>query len=187
MMAVNLQKFTENLMKQFLVLVLTTKLTLLSIPAYASFHHSLDDINRHINRCYKQTLLAADEQTLTQASTVSCSLLINSRQLPKKQQANTLLNRAVVNLYKGHDEKALQDFSRALLLNPKLVHAHIGSAQILYGNGALKEALAHYENAMSIDDTNPSLKHNRDLIANDLLELKYSKLVMQKTKGEPIE
>ena len=177
---VNQRNFMENLMKYCLKVFITLLIITASTSVLANLNFSLGELNGHIERCYKQTLLVADKRTESKASTVSCSAVINSRMLPKKQLANTLINRAVVYFYTGKTGKALHDFERALGLNPQLIEAHIALAQILYKKGELNEALAHYEKALSIDSNNPSLKRNRDYVENRIVRLQRSKLAMIK-------
>lgn len=175
---VNQRNLMGNLMKYYLKTLILILIITLSTSAFANLNFSVADINGHINRCYKQTLLVVDKRTESKASTVSCSALINSRMLPNKQQANMLTNRAVVYFYTGQTEKAFVDFKRALALNPQLLEAHIAIAQIFYSKGEFNEALTHYEKAISIDGNNALLKRNRDVVVSRIVGKQHSKLAM---------
>jgi tetratricopeptide (TPR) repeat protein len=67
--------------------------------------------------------------------------------LSNRMRATAIYNRALAHQQAGHPSLAIDDFSRALLLNPALAHAYYGRANTMRETGHHLSALADYQKA----------------------------------------
>jgi len=72
------------------------------------------------------------------------------------QNANTLLNQGVTDI-------ALQEFERAIAINPKITPAYLGIGQIQRQRGNLAEAVAAYARAVELEPTNFDAQYGHGL------------------------
>ena len=67
--------------------------------------------------------------------------------LSNRMRATAIYNRALAHQQAGHPSLAIDDFSRAVLLNPELAHAYYGRANTMRETGHHLSALADYQKA----------------------------------------
>lgn len=67
--------------------------------------------------------------------------------LSDKMKVTAIYNRALAYHQSGDPERAIHDYSAALLLNPELAHAYYGRANTMREMGRFAEALADYQKA----------------------------------------
>jgi len=68
-------------------------------------------------------------------------------ELSTKMRVTAIYNRALAHQQAGHQARAVEDFSSALLLNPKLAHAYYGRANAMREIGDHVSALSDYQKA----------------------------------------
>ncbi|EEY02286.1 tetratricopeptide repeat protein [Brucella neotomae] len=73
-------------------------------------------------------------------------------------------NRALVDRYMGDNNKAVQDYSRAIQLNPQYDAAYIGRGNVYRQAGHLDQALNDFNQAIALRTTDGRAYHNRGLI-----------------------
>lgn len=138
--------------------------------AQASFDLSLDGMNTKSKACYEQTLRVAKRAPLNTISPRPCTKVILTSWASSEVVATHKVNRGIVYLYQGKLDKAEVDFVQALKKNPQLYQAHLALAQIYYKKQQWQLSLQHYDEAISLDSSNPSVLKNRQIIANRLSE-----------------
>lgn len=172
-------------MKKFIRLSIIP-LSFLSASAFANFGLSIDGMNANIERCFRQTQLIEQGFPAEKLSARSCTRVINNTWTSRKSESAARVNRGLVYLHKGRNDRALKDFVRAAKIYPQRYEAHIAAAQLLFAKQAFNEALAHYDKAIDIKGQDPSLLKNRRLTALSL-ENDGSQQVSMKLGKEPME
>ncbi len=137
-------------MKVSSVLILPTILLFTTSANAVNFGLSVADINIDQQRCFKQTELIHQNVAAKTLSTRSCDRVITNPWAPRKLKAGVFHNRGLINAYKGHTEKAENDFRYALNISSKHASTHIALAQILTKRNSFAEAIYHYDRAIDL-------------------------------------
>jgi len=70
---------------------------------------------------------------------------------------------AMANVVREVSDLALQDFNRAISLNPSLAPAYNNRGNLLYDRGEIEKALADYTRSIELNPENPLAYANRGL------------------------
>ncbi|MCC5887654.1 MAG: tetratricopeptide repeat protein [Gammaproteobacteria bacterium] len=95
----------------------------------------------------------------------TCTRAIESEPLSSRDLAATYSNRGILQAQRGRYAQAVQDYDRALAINPILVHAMINRANAYTRMRQFKEALTDYDIAAFYSEGNNDLVfYNRALL-----------------------
>ena len=108
--------------------------------------------------CY-QASLRDDDQNLIRV----CTRVLDKGGLSKSDLSTTLNNRGLGYLRNKEYDKAIIDFSEAILINPKNAYAFDNRGDAWREKGNYDRALADYNEALSIDPTFASALLNRGI------------------------
>lgn len=92
--------------------------------------------------CYE---FATQENTGTGRAVDTCTKAIENEPLSSRDLAATFSNRGVLQARRGRYEKAIEDYDRALAINPILVHAIINRGNAYTRTKQFKQALNDYD------------------------------------------
>lgn len=73
-------------------------------------------------------------------------------------------NRGFASLESGHDQEALEDFNKAIALNPKYADAHLNIGIALFKQGKLEPALQSYDQAIRLKPEASDAYQNRGVV-----------------------
>jgi len=112
--------------------------------------------------CYRQTLIG-DQGSKSTIKTCTEGL---STALSYKDRAATHVNRGVLYMRRGDQERATKDFEKALSLRPNLTEAHINYAASLIRQEKLDAALITLNTALEDKDSKkrPEALYNRAIV-----------------------
>lgn len=150
--------------------------------ALADIGLSVNQMNGHLDKCYQQSQLAHQLEDKHKLSSVSCTKVLRNEWLTKEAESNARLNRAIIYMAKGDNKLAIKDFKKLLNKGTHRYQAHVALAQILESENDYMEAIAHYDNAIAIDNSNPLLLKKRTRIAQHIALEKRQRLSMHKSK-----
>jgi tetratricopeptide (TPR) repeat protein len=108
--------------------------------------------------CYKASL-QDDDQNLIRV----CTRVLDKGGLSKSDLSTTLNNRGLGYLRNKEYDKAIVDFSEAILINPKNPYAFDNRGDAWREKGNFDRALADYNEALSIDPSFTSALLNRGI------------------------
>lgn len=151
---------------------------LFSNVAFADNHLSVGQMNDLLDNCFSQTQLVEHKESMDKANVASCSSVLRSDWLPRESELNVYFNRGVVFMAKGETQKAIGDFNKVVSLEPNSYRAHVALAQLLHSEREYLQAKVHYDKAIMINNTNPLLQHNRDLVIRSITAEKQERLSM---------
>jgi len=128
---------------------------LISSALPAGAEEALSDLARQVQ---------AQRQQLFERVVLQASARIESGEVEGAQLAETLRNRAVARNYMLQYAEALQDFSRAIEMNPRHAPAYIARANLLRSQNDLSAAMADLDQAIRLNPENAQSFHARGLI-----------------------
>ncbi len=121
------------------LLLLLIALPLLS-PATSAAETLLGISSAH--RCYEY---ASHGTSSPRRAVETCTRAIDSEPLTSRDLAATFSNRGILQAQRGRYAQAVEDYDRALAINPILVHAMINRANAYSRMRQFKEALNDYD------------------------------------------
>jgi len=80
------------------------------------------------------------------------------------RKADALCNLGIIEAKDGHDVRAIDCFSRALIEEPRHFEAHFNLANIYFDNENYPLANLHYKTAMEVDPDDPNIYFNLGLV-----------------------
>lgn len=89
------------------------------------------------------------------ASIALCDLALNHDFLTREDRAATHVNRGVLYLRRGADQRALSDFNSSVAINPSVGEGHLMRGIALLQLGRLDEATQALTHAISLNVTRP--------------------------------
>lgn len=113
--------------------------------------------------CY----IAVEKHSLTNAKTLEiCDTALEQERLTLVNRAATLVNRGIVYMRDKRLERAMEDFNRALQLEPGLLEAKVNVGAALYGLERYDEAFAMLNEGVEAQniDAKATAYYNRALI-----------------------
>jgi tetratricopeptide (TPR) repeat protein len=90
-----------------------------------------------------------------------CSAVIQANQDSPKRLATAFNNRGVAYKFKGEYDRALEDYDRAILLNPSFANAYNNRGVIYRLKGDYDRAIRDYDQAIWLDSNIPAVFYNR--------------------------
>ena len=109
----------------------------------------------------QQTCFSTDTATSGDRRIEDCTALIDAGRLPPGSLAIALQNRATALLDKGERDRAIQDYDRAIALNPRYANAFNGRGVAYEAKGDNERALQDYSEAIRIDPMNANALNGR--------------------------
>ncbi|MEP1385713.1 MAG: hypothetical protein ABJK64_18185 [Paraglaciecola sp.] len=146
--------------------------------AFAGNHLSVGQMNDLLDNCFLQTQLVEHKESVDKANVASCSTVLLSDWLPRESELNVYFNRGIVFMAKGETQNAIGDFNKVVSLNPDSYRAHVTLAQLLHSEREYLQAKYHYDKAIAMNNTNPLLLHNRELVIQSINAEKQERLSM---------
>lgn len=141
-------------------LIVTFVLVLLQPSAVSAAETALGISAAHL--CYEY---ATQDNVSARRAVDTCSKAIESEPLTTRDLAATYSNRGIVQAQRGRYAQAIQDYDRALAINPILVHAIINRANSRTRMKQFKEALTDYDLAAFYSEgRNDLVFYNRALL-----------------------
>lgn len=101
--------------------------------------------------CY----VAALHEERTSDAMSTCNQAIDNQPLDRRNRAATFVNRGIIHLNRNEDSLALNDFNRAIELQPQLAEAHTNRAAALLYMGQYNEAVAAADHGLQLQPTEP--------------------------------
>jgi tetratricopeptide (TPR) repeat protein len=92
-----------------------------------------------------------------------CSAVIQAGQDSPKRLATAFNNRGVAYKFKGEYDRALEDYDRAILLNPSFANAYNNRGVIYRLKGEYDRAIKDYDEAIWLDSNVPASFYNRGI------------------------
>lgn len=92
-----------------------------------------------------------------------CSAIIQAGQDSPKRLARAFNNRGVAYKFKGEYDRALEDYDRAILLNPGYANAYNNRGVIYRLRGEYDRAIKDYDEAIWLDSNVPASFYNRGI------------------------
>ena len=92
-----------------------------------------------------------------------CSAVIQAGQDSPKRLATAFNNRGVAYKVKGEYDRALEDYDRAILLNPSFANAYNNRGVIYRLKGEYDRAIKDYDEAIWLDSNVPASFYNRGI------------------------
>jgi tetratricopeptide (TPR) repeat protein len=115
--------------------------------------------------CYE----AARNQISSMDALARCDLALDQAALTSEEKVATFVNRGVVKLYRGNYQDAIQDFDRAIALDPSEPESYLNKASaLLRSEASPAEAKALFSQALERDTRRPELAFFGRAIANEL-------------------
>jgi tetratricopeptide (TPR) repeat protein len=105
--------------------------------------------------------VAVCESVSGQASIDACTRLIASKQFTGAPLATIFNNRGEAYDEMGDDDKAFEDFSEAIKLNPAFAAAYDNRAELYRWRGEYERGIADYAEAIRLDPANPAYWNGR--------------------------
>jgi len=109
----------------------------------------------------QQTCFSTDTGTPIDSRIDACTVLIQADRLPPVSMAIALQNRATAYLDKGERDRAIQDYDRAIQLNPRYSNAFNGRGVAYQDKGDNEHALQDYSEAIRLDPMNANAFNGR--------------------------
>ncbi len=104
--------------------------------------------------CYE----AARNQISSVDALAACDLALDQAALTSEEKVATFVNRGVVKLYRGNYQDAIQDFDRAIALDPSEPESYLNKASALLRTGASPvEARSLFSKALEHKTRRPEL------------------------------
>jgi Tfp pilus assembly protein PilF len=129
-------------------LVLSVSATfLLAVPASAQLIVLGEG---HAAGCYQSALTGNPG---TRSALQTCNDALERTTLTRRDRAATLVNRGVLLMRAGENERAEADYVAALEIKPDLPEAHINHGVALYHQEKFADALAAYDRALAGEET----------------------------------
>ena len=100
-------------------------------------------------QCYQFALVGNNG---SQAALKSCSEALDGN-LTRRNKAATLVNRGLLYMRKGDQEKATEDYTSALEINPGLTQAHVNQGASLIHQKKFDEAIQSLNTALEDTDS----------------------------------
>ena len=159
--------------------LLATSLFVTSNLALANNQPSVGQMNRLLDSCFLQSQQAQQKELIEKTNTVACNAILRSNWLSRDSESNVRLNRGIIFMAKGQTKKAIRDFKRVVKIKPASYQAHIALAQIFNTERDYAQAKHHYDQAIAINNTNPKVLHNHELVAKSIAAEKQERLSMR--------
>lgn len=136
-------------------------LTLPLLPAPASAAETVLGVSA-AHQCYEY---ATQDTASPRRAVETCTRAIEGESLSSRDLAATYSNRGILQAQRGRYAQAVQDYDRALAINPILVHAMINRANAYTRLKQFKEALNDYDLAAFYSEgRNDLVFYNRALL-----------------------
>src|SRR5216684_4109467 len=91
----------------------------------------------------------------------SCTLVIKSAREPAEHLATAFYNRATAHRIQGWYDRAIQDYDRAIRLDPAMAFAFSNRGNAYASRGELDRAIQDYDEAIRLDPSNAPAFNNR--------------------------